>query len=84
MKKMDYKTGHKMTVTANNGKRVGTKLANNGGEVKVRKISNGWIVKEEWKETKSGKPIPQNQADDYSMSYKYKSEETYFEKNPFA
>ena len=67
----------KMKITANNGKHIGSKLAKNGGEVRIKKISNGWILTESWEEKK-----PKDKSG-YAMT-DYKSEETYFEKNPFA
>ena len=82
--KKGYSTSH-MKMTANNNKKVGSKLAKYGGEVRVREISNGWIVKEEWKEMKSGKKMVKDMDMDMNYGdYTHKSEETYYEKNPFA
>lgn len=80
-----HKKGYKMSMAGNNDKVVGHKLAKYGGEIRVRKISNGWIVKEEWKEMKSGKKMVKDM--DMEMNYgdyNHKSEETFHEKNPFA
>jgi len=73
---MDKKKG-KMTMTANNGKKVGSALAKNGGSVSVRKISNGWLMNESWETKSKAKKGAFSNTD-------YHSEETYFEKNPFA
>lgn len=61
---------------SNNGKIVGSKLAKNGGEVRIKKITNGWILTESWEEKKKADKTGYVGTD-------YKSEETYFEKNPF-